>query len=90
MASALDTQTQTRVAVKNLPLHDNLNIAQRALREVKILSRLRHDCIVPVLDVLTASSPQEVTDVYLVLRLMETDLHKVREEEKRTERQVFG
>lgn len=77
VASALDAATGGQVAVKRLSLADNLSMAQRALREVKILSRLSHPCVVPVLNVITAADARDVTEVYLVLRLMETDLHKV-------------
>lgn len=77
VVSAVDRHTQQRVAIKKLLLKEQLNLAKRALREVKILARLRHECVVPVLDILAPSDPAKITDVYLVLRLMETDLHKV-------------
>lgn len=77
VVSAYDTLTDERVAIKKVTPFDHHTFTQRTLREIKILSRFRHHNIVEMQALLTAPSLEEMKDVYLVLNLMETDLHKV-------------
>lgn len=54
----------------------NVVEAKRSLREIKLLRHLRHENVIELVDVMTPPAPV-LEDVYLVLGLMETDLHHV-------------
>uniref|UniRef100_A0A183FB58 Protein kinase domain-containing protein n=1 Tax=Heligmosomoides polygyrus TaxID=6339 RepID=A0A183FB58_HELPZ len=51
-------------------------LAKRSLREVRILRELRHENIIAVLDMFTAEGTHG-RDIYMVMDLMETDLHQI-------------
>eukprot|EP00043_Microstomoeca_roanoka_P007797 m.75443 g.75443 ORF g.75443 m.75443 type:complete len:367 (-) comp13980_c1_seq1:179-1279(-) len=76
VVSALDTQTNIRVAIKKVTPLTHQTFCQRTLREILLLSQLKHDNIVALLNVLVGDE-QPLKEVYLVLNLMETDLHKL-------------
>ena len=63
------------VAVKRIKNRQNVEYClKRTLREIKILRHFKHDNIVYLYDVLTSG---DQASLYLVLDLMETDLHKI-------------
>jgi mitogen-activated protein kinase 7 len=79
VCAAKDNRTGRKVAIKKIPkAFDELTIAKRTYRELKILRHLRHDNIISILDIM---EPPENTntfhDVYVVLDLMESDLHHI-------------
>lgn len=76
VVSALDTCTGNRVAIKQVKPLNHQTFCQRTLREIIILSQLKHDNIVRLLDIIV-SDEKPLSEVYLVLNLMETDLHKL-------------
>eukprot|EP00731_Ephydatia_muelleri_P034946 Em0087g15a len=73
-SSANDNQTMQKVAIKKIRPFLHQTFCQRTLREIKILTRLRHENIIDILDIQRASDDE---DVYIVQTLMETDLYKV-------------
>lgn len=79
VCAAKDNRTGQRVAIKKIPrVLEVLVIAKRTYRELKILRHLRHDNIISILDVM--QPPEDLSqfeDVYVVLDLMETDLHHI-------------
>lgn len=79
VCAAKDNRTGQRVAIKKIPkVLELLAIAKRTYRELKILRHLRHDNIISILDVM--EPPEDLSqfeDVYVVLDLMETDLHHI-------------
>ena len=79
VCAAKDNRTGQRVAIKKIPqVFDMLTIAKRTYRELKILRHLRHENIISILDVM--QPPEDITefeDVYVVLDLMESDLHHI-------------
>eukprot|EP00051_Salpingoeca_urceolata_P002712 m.52332 g.52332 ORF g.52332 m.52332 type:complete len:380 (-) comp12283_c0_seq1:303-1442(-) len=77
VVSALDTFTGERVAIKRVTPFEHHTFCQRTLREIKILVRFHHENIVEIKNLLTADRMEMMQEVYLVLGLMETDLHKV-------------
>ncbi|EDQ86144.1 uncharacterized protein MONBRDRAFT_35273 [Monosiga brevicollis MX1] len=77
VVSAKDSQTGQRVAIKKMLLKEHLSFSRRTLREIKILTRLEHECIINVIELIAASEPESIREVYLVLRLMEMDLYKL-------------
>ena len=75
--SAIDHRTGQLVAVKKVcNVFDNLILAQRTYREIKILRHFRHDNVIHIRDIL---QPKErlFSDIYLVFDQMDTDLHRV-------------
>uniref|UniRef100_A0A8U8BX53 mitogen-activated protein kinase n=1 Tax=Geospiza parvula TaxID=87175 RepID=A0A8U8BX53_GEOPR len=58
---------------------DVVTNAKRTLRELKILKHFKHDNIIGIKDILrpAAAPPRRVRSVYVVLDLMESDLHQI-------------
>ena len=79
VCAAKDNRTGRKVAIKKIPrAFDEVTTAKRTYRELKILRHLRHDNVISILDVM---EPPEIEsslqDVYVILDLMETDLHHI-------------
>ncbi len=79
VCAAKDNRTGKRVAIKKIPkVFEVIVIAKRTYRELKILRHLRHENVISILDVmLPPDDPAEFQDVYIVLDLMESDLHHI-------------
>lgn len=79
VCAAKDNRTGQRVAIKKIPkVFEILTVAKRTYRELKILRHLRHENIISILDVM--QPPEDLSkfdDVYVVLDLMESDLHHI-------------
>ncbi|GFS17054.1 mitogen-activated protein kinase [Elysia marginata] len=79
MSAADDSETGKRVAVKKLhrPFQSEI-FAKRAYREIRMLSHFNHENLIDLLDIFTPNkSLADFRDVYLVMPLMDTDLHDV-------------
>ena len=79
VCAAKDNRTGRKVAIKKIPrAFDILIVAKRTYRELKILRHLRHDNVISILDVMEPPEhDNEFNDVYVVLDLMESDLHHI-------------
>ena len=79
VCAAKDNRTGRKVAIKKIPkAFDELTIAKRTYRELKILRHLRHENIISILDVMEPPDKESTLhDVYVVLDLMESDLHHI-------------
>lgn len=77
VVSAKDVVTGKKVAIKRVTPFEHHTFCQRTLREIKILARFDHENVVGLRNLLCDDNMEEMKDVYLVLELMETDLHKV-------------
>jgi len=77
VVSALDNQTGQRVAIKKISPFEHQTYCQRTLREIKILTRFKHENIINIQDIVRSQSIDAMKDVYIVQCLMETDLHKL-------------
>ncbi|KAK7405375.1 hypothetical protein VNO78_06627 [Psophocarpus tetragonolobus] len=78
VCAAIDTYTGEKVAIKKIQdIFDHTSDAIRILREVKLLRLLRHPDIVEIKRIMLPSSKREFNDIYVVLELMECDLHQV-------------
>ena len=79
VCAAKDNRTGQRVAIKKIPrVFEVIVIAKRTYRELKILRHLRHENIISILDVMRPpEDPSLFQDVYVVLDLMESDLHHI-------------
>ncbi|KAI0982139.1 hypothetical protein GJ496_007198 [Pomphorhynchus laevis] len=74
--SALDREKNTQVAIKAMSPFANQIHCQRTLREIRILTRLKHENIIDLRDVIVPLK-NEIHDIYMVQTLMETDLYKL-------------
>ncbi|KAG6757671.1 hypothetical protein POTOM_037992 [Populus tomentosa] len=78
VASAIDTHTGERVAIKKMnDVFEHVSDATRILREIKLLRLLKHADIVEIKHIMLPPSPREFKDIYVVFELMESDLHQV-------------
>ncbi|XP_022101090.1 mitogen-activated protein kinase 1-like [Acanthaster planci] len=77
VCSARDKQTGQAVAIKKISPFEHQTYCQRTLREIKILTRFKHENIINIQDIIHADSIEELKDVYIVQSLMETDLYKL-------------
>lgn len=77
VCKAYDQVHEKNVAIKKISrAFSAATLMKRSLREIRILRNLSHENIVSVMDVFTADGNQGL-DVYMVLDLMETDLHHI-------------
>ncbi|XP_018495667.1 mitogen-activated protein kinase 1 isoform X2 [Galendromus occidentalis] len=77
VVSARDTTTNEKVAIKKISPFEHQTYCQRTLREIKILTRFRHENIIDIRDIIRAPTIEQMKDVYIVQCLMETDLYKL-------------
>jgi len=79
VVSCVDTQTGKNVAIKKVnKAFDDLTDSKRILREIMLLKHLKHENIVNLLDIVhPETSIDDFQDVYMVLDLMESDLHRI-------------
>ncbi|CAH4037203.1 mitogen-activated protein kinase 1 [Pieris rapae] len=82
VVSAYDTVKQSRVAIKKISPFEHQTYCQRTLREIKILTRFKHENIIDIRDILRAETIEQMKDVYIVQCLMETDLYKLLKTQK--------
>lgn len=79
VCSAVHKKTKVKVAIKKIPdIFAQPTIAKRTLREIKILKHFKHDNIISIREILKPTeSVDNFKDVYIVLDLMESDMHRV-------------
>ncbi|KAF2349996.1 Protein kinase domain [Trinorchestia longiramus] len=79
VCSAVDTSTNTKVAIKKLsrPFQSHIH-AKRTYRELKMLMHMDHENVIGLLDAFTPSSTYEgFQDIYMVSPLMGADLNNI-------------
>lgn len=86
--SAIDVETDQRVALKRLLVRDRMS-CKAALREVKILKKLDHENVLKLTKVVdsegyafqdgAAEHFKEATELFLVEELLDNDLHRILE-----------
>lgn len=80
VCSARDNKTQQNVAIKKISkAFDIVTIAKRTLLEIKLLRHFhKHDNIIAIENILQPPpAPSPFNDVYVVMELLESDLHKI-------------
>ncbi|XP_018619931.1 mitogen-activated protein kinase 7 [Scleropages formosus] len=79
VSSAKRRDNGQRVAIKKIPnAFEVVTNAKRTLRELKILKHFKHDNIIAIKDILRPALPHSAfKSVYVVLDLMESDLHQI-------------
>lgn len=65
------------VAIKKMSLAGDLTDGRRIVREIRLLQSLEHPNIVPVFDLLPPMEDDAAAEVFLVMELMDTSLHRV-------------
>ncbi|KAK3529237.1 hypothetical protein QTP70_021910 [Hemibagrus guttatus] len=79
VSSARRRDNGQQVAIKKIPnAFEVVTNAKRTLRELKILKHFKHDNIIAIKDILQpVVPPSAFKSVYVVLDLMESDLHQI-------------
>ncbi|MCO5560894.1 hypothetical protein L7F22_014514 [Adiantum nelumboides] len=78
VCSAFNVETNEEVAIKKIPnAFDNMIVAKRTLREIKILDHMDHENILAIREVLLPPEREDYKDVYIVTELMDADLHHI-------------
>ncbi|VDM50209.1 unnamed protein product [Toxocara canis] len=77
VVSAFDSETQKRIAIKRMTPFSHSIFCQRTLREIRILSKMKHENIISITEVIRPTSIEQMNTVYIVQEFMQTDLHKV-------------
>ncbi|CAF1092823.1 unnamed protein product [Adineta steineri] len=88
VASAYDHVNNQRVAIKKIAPFEHQCFCQRTLREIKILSRFRHENIINIQDVIRTPTIDLMKDVYIVQCLMECDLYKLLRHQRLTDEHI--
>ncbi|KAL7670839.1 hypothetical protein ACOME3_005758 [Neoechinorhynchus agilis] len=87
VVSAFDQESNERIAIKAISPFSHQIYCQRTLREIRILSRLKHENIIDVKRVIVPTGP-DVKDIYMIQTLMETDLYKLLRTQRLTNEHV--
>jgi serine/threonine protein kinase len=74
---AVNTQTQERVAIKQIINLRDVQTLKRALREIRLLRFFKHPNIIDLHDVFVVKPRSRFDEVYLVYSLMDIDLHNL-------------
>jgi len=78
VCSASDTESGRKVAIKKVSrAFEEVTDAKRILREVKMLRHFDHPNIVKLHDMVNPFSKKEFEEVYMVLELLDSDLHRI-------------
>lgn len=78
VCSATDSNTKTEVAIKKVAgVFDDQTDAKRIIREIRLLSSMKHDNVLNITDIDEPENYSLFNDVYLMTELMDTDLNKL-------------
>jgi len=81
--------SETRVAIKKISHFNHETYCQRTLREIKILKRFDHENIISLIDIIRKPTPpSDMTDIFLVQDLMETDLFRLLRQQRLSEEHI--
>lgn len=78
VCSTWNGETNEEVAIKKIRnAFDNMIVAKRTLREIKILGHMHHENILSLREVIPPPQRETFNDVYIVTELMDTDLNRI-------------
>lgn len=78
VCAAVNADTREEVAIKKIGnAFDNRVDAKRTLREIKLLRHMDHENVIAIKDIIKPPNREAFNDVYMVLELMDTDLHQI-------------
>jgi mitogen-activated protein kinase 1/3 len=70
--------TGKRVAIKKMDnIFEDETDCKRILREVTLLRKLRHPCVVDLIEICIPKDPNNFTTIYVVMEFAESDLKKI-------------
>ena len=58
-------------------IFDDETDCKRILREITLLRKLRHPCVVELIEILEPKDPETFSSLYIVLEFAESDLKKI-------------
>ena len=78
VAQAIQLSTGKRVAIKKMDnIFEDETDCKRILREVTLLRKLRHPCVVELIEICFPKDPENFTTIYVVMEFAESDLKKI-------------
>lgn len=78
VCAAKDRKEGRLVAIKKIAqIFENVSDSRRLLRKIKLLRYLYHENVVSIVDIIQPSNPATFEDLYVVSKLMDTDLHRI-------------
>jgi mitogen-activated protein kinase 1/3 len=78
VCEAYDDNTKRLVAIKRIPhMFDDLIDCKRILREIAILSKLQHENVVQIYDIVAPENVEIFDELYMVMEICDTDLKKL-------------
>jgi len=78
VAKAKCVKDGKKVAIKKMDnIFDDEIDCKRILREITLLRKLKHPCIVNLIEILLPTDPERFTTVYVVLEYADSDLKKI-------------
>jgi len=78
VAKAKCVKDGKKVAIKKMDnIFDDEIDCKRILREITLLRKLKHPCIVNLIEILLPTDPDKFTTVYVVLEYADSDLKKI-------------
>jgi len=78
VCDAYDTDRKEKVAIKRIcNLFDDLTDCKRILREIAIMSKLKHPHLVQIYDIVKPSDMDRFDEIYVVMELCDIDLKKL-------------
>jgi serine/threonine protein kinase len=84
VCSATDAKRHgQKVAIKKvIDVFTEHSRAKKVLREIKLLTFLKHPCIMRTLDILNPLSKSDFDNIYIITEYASTDLHKILQKER--------
>lgn len=78
VCAARDKTEDRKVAIKKVgALFDDLTDAKRILREIRLISSMKHENVLCIVDIDEPENYAKFNEIYLVTELMDTDLNKL-------------
>ena len=78
VAMAAQLSTGKKVAIKKMDnIFDDETDCKRILREITLLRKLKHPCIVELVEILMPKDPKSFSTIYVVMEYAESDLKKI-------------
>ena len=78
MCQAVQLSTGKKVAIKRMDnIFEDETDCKRILREIVLLRKLRHPCVVDLIEICMPKDPTSFNCIYVVLEYAESDLKKI-------------
>ena len=76
-SESFDNSQEATLFKKMDKIFDDETDCKRILREVTLLRKLRHPCVVELIEICQPSDPENFTTIYVVMEFAESDLKKI-------------